>query len=416
MPRQGHGVVLVPIASSLHDPASTARALTTYRKWLGGAYDREISCVSSSEQVEDSDLRNSSGLLALVLTGGTERILGALSELGRPLLVLAHESMNSLPAALEAMSSISSHGNRLLLGRGKKQLAEVRAFVTAAGTLARISRHRIGLIGGPSSWLTYSLPEPEALERRLGVKVVDIPMDEFGKAYSSVSKAPPVRATQGRGRVAALEVPRPDFAKSEAIYGALRSLAEDNNLSAVSPRCFDFIKDHGATGCLALSRLNDEGVVAGCEGDIPSTVAMITLAEVSGLPAFMGNPSFISGHRLVLAHCTMATKLADRVHYRTHFESGIGVALAGEFRRRSRVTVARFAKGYGLLRAGAGTIARGAPWSEDLCRSQVEIRMDGDADVLWERPIGNHLVMTYGDHVEPLRRLASLAGMEFEEV
>lgn len=51
-----------------------------------------------------------------------------------------------------------------------------------------------------------------------------------------------------------------------------------------------------------------------------------------------------------------------------------------------------------------------------MCRIQVEIRMDGNADVFWRKPIGNHLVMTYGDHVGSLRQLASIAGIEFEEV
>jgi L-fucose isomerase-like protein len=162
--------------------------------------------------------------------------------------------------------------------------------------------------------------------------------------------------------------------------------------------------------------LNDEGMVAGCEGDIPSTVGMITLAEISGNPAFMGNPSFIDGHRLVLAHCTVATKLVKAVHYRSHFESGIGVALAGQFRKGTRVTVARYGKGYDVLRAGGGTIVRGKPWSTDLCRTQVEIRMDGNADMFWKQPMGNHLVMTYGNHVDSLRNLASITDTKFEEV
>ena len=108
--------------------------------------------------------------------------------------------------------------------------------------------------------------------------------------------------------------------------------------------------------------------------------------------------------------------LARKIQYRTHFESGVGVALAGQFRKGARVTVGRYGRGYSLLRAGAGTIVRASPWSEDLCRTQVEIRMDGNADVFWKRPMGNHLVMTYGNHVDSLRSLALIAGVEFEEV
>ncbi|MDG7006890.1 MAG: hypothetical protein JRN06_01450 [Nitrososphaerota archaeon] len=411
MPSKGLGIFLVPVASSLHDPASTERVLCSYRKWLGSVGVTEAPLATSPEGVGRGGLGNATGLVALVLTGGTEQTVGAVAKLGKPLLVLAHDSMNSLPAALEATSSISGRGTRLVFGKGRRQLAAVRGFAHALEVLTRIRSHRIGLVGGPSSWLTYSLPDAEGLANRLGIRVVDIPMQEFRGVHSSASKQA-VRVVQsGAGEVTAS-----DLEKSEAIYLALKALSERHGLSSVSPRCFDFIKDFGATGCLALSRLNDEGVVAGCEGDIPSTVGMITLSELSGRPAFMGNPSFIEGHRLVLAHCTVAGKLTKKVRYRSHFESGMGVGIAGELRKGARVTVARYGKGYGLLRAGAGTIVRGTPWSDDLCRTQADIRMDGNAEVFLQRPTGNHLVMTYGDHVEPLRQLASAAGLEFEEV
>ena len=410
--------MLVPLASSLHDPASTERVISSYRRWLAGAYDAESPCATTPKEISRLGLNNPAGLLTLVVTGGTEQLVGAAAALRRPVLVLAHESMNSLPAALEALSSIPGSGVRMLLGRGRKQLAEVRRFTQAARALARLKDYRIGLIGGPSPWLTYSLPDAKALSNRLGIGLVDISMKEFRGAYSSIT-ARTISSLFRRaaaGRRVVKETSPSDLKKSLRIYAALRDLASRHSLTSVSPRCFDFIKEFGGTGCLALSMLNDEGMVAGCEGDVPSTVGMITLAEVSGNPTFMANPSFIDGHRLVLAHCTVATKLTKTLHYRSHFESGIGMALAGQFRNGTRVTVGRYARGYGLLRAGGGTIVRGEPWTEDLCRTQVEIRMDGNADVCLKRPIGKHLVMTYGNHVDSLKDLATMAGISFEEV
>ena len=412
MPSRVKPIALVPVASAMHEPTLSAKVLSGYRRWLRGAYDVEAPLATSPEMVGEEGLVGSAGILALVLTGGTEHILGAISRLRKPLVVLAHESSNSLPAALEAMSSFSGSGAKLVFGRSGKRLAEVRKFVRAAGTLGRIGSHRIGLVGGPSPWLTYSLPDAAALAERLGIEVVDVPMEEFGVVHSSIA-APETSAlsVSAKGAVSA-----PDLAKSEGIYLALRSISSKRGFTAVSPKCFDFIRDLGATGCLALSKLNDEGVVAGCEGDVPSTVGMITLAEVSGRPAFMANPSLIDGHRLLLAHCTVATRLTKTVRYRTHFESGIGVALAGEFRKGARVTVGRYGQSYGVLRAGAGTIRRGEPRSENLCRTQVEVLMDGNAGVFLDRPMGNHLVLTYGDHVDSLRQLASVAGIRFEKV
>ncbi|MDG6909341.1 MAG: hypothetical protein JRN08_03135 [Nitrososphaerota archaeon] len=405
-------VVLVPVASPLHDPAATAKVMSAYRSWLEGAFDVEAPCLTSSDEAGKVGALSPAGVLALVVTGGTEHILCAVAGLKRPLLVLAHESMNSLPAALEGISSFSGPTVALVLGRSRKRLGEVREFAGAAKALARIRGHRIGLVGGPSPWLTYSLPDAKALAGRLGIELVDVPMREFLGVHSSTRAS----VTLPKSPAAVGTVSAADFGKSERVYLALKSIAKKRELTAVTPRCFDFIRDIGATGCVALSKLNDEGVVAGCEGDVPSTVGMITLSEVSGTPAFMANPSMIDGHRVVLAHCTVARKLTRRVAYRTHFESGIGVALAGEMRKGARVTVGRYARDYGVLRAGAGNIVRGEPWSEELCRTQVEVKMDGDAELFRERPMGNHLVLTYGDHVGPLRRLASIAGIEFQEV
>lgn len=412
------GISLVSLASALNDPSSVERVVSSYRRWLSGTFDEEFHYATTPEEVERIGLSSSAGVLAIVVSGGTEQLIHAVAAQKRPVLVLTHESMNSFPASLEALSSTSGSNVRMLLGKGNKQLAETKRFTSAARALARIGHHRIGLVGGPSPWLTYSLPDGDVLANRLGIGLVEISMEEFKEAYSSISESAitTLKGKKSTAAVLAREAPASDLGKSVGIYTALRKLVEKYNLTSITPRCFDFIKDLGATGCLALSRLNDEGFVAGCEGDVPSTVGMITLAEISGNPTFMGNPSFIDGHRLVLAHCTVASKLTKELHYRTHFESGIGVALAGQFKRGARVSVARYAKGYGLLRAGVGTIARGEPWSKDLCRTQVEIRMDGNADVFWERPIGNHLVMTYGDHVGSLKDLASITGIRFEEV
>ena len=343
-------ITLLPVASPLHDRGSAESILVLYRSWLKGTYDVEAPLASSPDQAGGARVAGSAGVLALVVTGGTEHILGAVAAQGTPFIVMAHESMNSLP-------------------------------------------------------------DPGALKERLGIEVADVSMREF-VAYHKSAK-PSGRGVEPFDGAAP---PASDLRSSEKIYLALRNVSERQSLTAVTPRCFDFINEFGATGCLALSKLNDEGVVAGCEGDVPSTVGMITLSEISGYPAFMANPSLIDGHRLVLAHCTVPRRLTKRVRYRTHFESGIGVALAGELRKGARVTVARYGDRYSKLRAGAGTIVRGKPWSEELCRTQVEVEMDGDAEVLMRKPMGNHLVLTYGDHVESLRHLAAVAGIQFEEM
>jgi len=105
-----------------------------------------------------------------------------------------------------------------------------------------------------------------------------------------------------------------------------------------------------------------------------------------------------------------------KYHYRSHFESGLGIAISGALKRGERVTVARFSKTLDRLRAGEGLVVKGDAWSEKLCRTQAEIKMDGDAEIIKNRSLGNHYVMTYGEHLGTLRNLTSFAGIEFEEI
>jgi L-fucose isomerase-like protein len=243
-------------------------------------------------------------------------------------------------------------------------------------------------------------------------------MEVFDEEYERADgQAVTTLASVARSNASASsEIESEDFVKSARICIALQSLLSKHQLTSLSVRCFDFIGKYKATGCFGLSFLNDRGVVAGCEGDIPAAVAMIMLSEVSGGPTFLANPTSIKGHKLVIAHCTIAPKLTTSYKYRTHFESGLGVAISGALREGETVTVIRFDAGFDTLRAGAGTITKGEAWSEKLCRTQGEIEMDGEAEIIRNHPIGNHLVIAYGNHLDSLREIARLAGMNFEEI
>jgi L-fucose isomerase-like protein len=87
-------------------------------------------------------------------------------------------------------------------------------------------------------------------------------------------------------------------------------------------RCFDLVKRLKNSGCYALSRLNDEGVPAGCEGDLQSMFSLYLAYLLSGQTAFMANIADVdaAARRIGVAHCMcplMAPSYAS-----SHFESG----------------------------------------------------------------------------------------------
>jgi len=264
-------------------------------------------------------------------------------------------------------------------------------------------KKRIGLVGPPSDWLVASQPNREYLQQRWGVTVIDIDLAELFGAYEKMEAAAAIAWVQDLEATSAkvVEPTHKDLLETARIYLALRSLVNAHELDAVSLRCFDLVTQLETTGCFALAQLNDEGIPAGCEGDLPSTLGLLWAQEITGQLAWMANPARIdvATNRLTLAHCTIPRSLVTGYMLRSHFESGLGVGIQGD-QAAGPVTLLRLG-GQDLDRiwlAQGELIASGH--EETLCRSQAEIQLaeDAAASDLLERPLGNHLVMIPGHH------------------
>jgi L-fucose isomerase-like protein len=396
------------VASSLHDRQAVEALTAPVRGLLddlGGAVvelDRQGTDTSALPE------------LFVVATGGTERLLLdaiARHAAGHPTVLVAHRGHNALPAALEAMAAIRQNGGRgRIVSLTGNAAADRRALDEAVGDLEAVVAMRftrLGVIGGPSSWLVASSPTPEVVRRRWGPEVVTVeptrmieltrtpvtPTGVLAERFTSV--ADPVRTTVDREAV--------DTAMG--VRAALIDVIDNDRLDAVTVRCFDLLGDPGTSGCLALASLNDDGIVAGCEGDVPSALAMLWVRHLLGQPTWMANPASLDVDRneLLLAHCTVAPSMVESFALDTHFESGMGVGISARFSKQP-VT---------LIRLGGADldecwIAEGAIVATgddaDLCRTQVTIELSsGNVGDLLTHPLGNHLVLASGHHEQRLR-------------
>jgi L-fucose isomerase-like protein len=174
----------------------------------------------------------------------------------------------------------------------------------------------------------------------------------------------------------------------------------------VAVRCFDLVLRQRTTGCLALAHLNEQGIIAGCEGDLVATVALLWLDRMIGRIGWMANPSRADVNRgiLSLAHCTVPRTLSGPYRLRSHFESGLGVGIQGTI-PPGPVTLVRIGGEHmERLRAIHGHLLRNTD-HPDLCRTQVEVEVGRDAvQDLLTQPLGNHLVVVPGHHAAVLER------------
>jgi len=152
------------------------------------------------------------------------------------------------------------------------------------------------------------------------------------------------------------------------------------------------------TGCLALAKLNAEGYVAGCEGDVPTMLTMMVARALFGCSGFQANPASVNVEtgEILFAHCTIPLDMVQRYELDTHYESGIGVGIRG-YMQEGPVTVFKLSGDLSRFFVAEGELIRNQS-EPDLCRTQQVVRLSHieDAQYFLKEPIGNHHVVVPG--------------------
>ena len=355
--------------------------------------------------------------LVLVASGGVEEMIrDAMPKLPDYVLLVADGLKNSLAASLETLSWMRLNGRagRVLHGDSNYILQGIGDFVVSANALGALVGKRVGVIGKPSGWLIASNVDYERLKAAWGVTLVDLPLSEVEANYAAVAEAEVEDLANDfiakSKAINAKETNREEIVKAMRLYKAVKMMVEKYELSALTLNCFDLIPTTKSTGCVALALLNDEGVPAGCEGDIQTILTMLAINAALDCPTFMANPSKIldvAEHEMIIAHCTIAPSMTKEYNIRSHFESQSGVALEGIL-DCEEVTVAKcggkdmkrfFVSKAKLIECLDNPI---------MCRTQLHIKLDASPEYFLHESIGNHHVIICGNHAERLTSLFRL--------
>lgn len=348
--------------------------------------------------------------LIYVRTGGTEGLFRDLlpqlcRQTTQPFCLLTSGESNSLAASMEILSYLQNMGLQGEILHGQPETITRRMAMLAQVQQAKrwLSGKRLGIIGNPSDWLIASQPDANATLERLGVTLVDIPMQSLVEEINAL----PLNDSALHADNPVVESALPG---AERIYQALLKLTLRHMLDGFTLRCFDLLSAVHNTGCLALARMNSEGYVAGCEGDVPALLSMLIGRALTGLSGFQANPSRIdtAEGRIVFAHCTIPLNLVERYTLDTHFESGIGVGIRG-FMPCGPVTILKVSADIGRAFIAEGNLEENLS-EPNLCRTQQQIRLcnSRDAQYFLTRPIGNHHIILPGHHAEALHLLLNL--------
>lgn len=333
----------------------------------------------------------------MVATGGVENLFKTIfdnetfqkTSLQKTITLIADGRNNSLAASLEILTYLTENGRegRILHGTNDEIINDIAERFPETSLLSGV---RIGVFGQPSDWLIASGVDYDYIKERYGIETVFIDLqrliDEVGASEKS------------------------DMLAADKTYSAIKKICQKERLDAMTIRCFDIVKACNTTSCLALAKLNDESIVAGCEGDMQTLMTMILAKKLCNEPAFMANPSILTDKTSMFAHCTVPLSMCYKTTMRTHFESGIGVAVQGDM-PLTDYTIMKW--GGPRLDKMFVTEAKAIKneYSNHFCRTQITFDVNLKPYLL-NHPIGNHHVIIKGCHAAEIREFMKKQGIK----
>ena len=390
---------LISFASILHKQVSLRSSHEAILSEIEKYYTVKLVDYQDMDKLSSDDFK-----IIFIATGGVERlVIQQFENLPRPAILLADGMQNSLAAALEISTWLRGRGmkSEILHGELPAIILRIHTLYNNFRAQRSLFGKRIGVIGTPSSWLVASNVDYLLAKRRWGIEYTDISLERVYEYYNQITddEVGEACAAFASKALACREATPEDLIKAMRLYRTIKRIVEEEKLSALTLSCFKLIEQTGTTGCLALSLLNDDGIIAGCEGDLQSVFTQLAVKVLTGKASFMANPSMINArtNEIVLAHCTVGIAQTEQYIIRNHFETETGIGIQGILPTGHVTLVKCGGECLDEYYLSTGTLTENTNYI-NMCRTQVRIKMDTPAEYFLKNPLGNHHILIQGNY------------------
>jgi L-fucose isomerase-like protein len=339
------------------------------------------------------------------LSGGSELAATKQVSPGNFYLLIGSQHDNAYASATEVKAYLNEKNiSSLLLDEEETETpALLRNFLTVKQALINLHGKKLGQIGQVSDWLISSAIPADLMESKLGIKLQVIPWGELAHFSEFIASEAFLDSYSGSTPM--------DLTETAKVSGLLTDTIQKRNLDAITVECFPMVQKDKVTACLPLGKFNNEGIPAGCEGDLTAITGMMLGKELTGIIPWIANINKVSEEVCMFSHCTIAPGLVSDFRIKTHFETGEGTAIEGDFKGDS-VTIFRFDNTLSKAFIATATIT-GRPKSHSACRTQIEVKLTTDeVKLLRESPLGNHHLIFPGDYTKLLQLVCLTVGIE----
>jgi len=365
--------------------------------------------------------------------GGWMGILDTLGKLGKDRIIFCRHksgpvylwyeiiSPRYLRQHTDALAAKGADDGDVVVDSQDEILWRLRALCGLRNTIGT----RIVAIGGPGAWAQPEGVVPKLVKDKWRFDMQTFSYDELGKLIkearadqAAVEQAHQRAETYLKSPLCTLETNRQFVDNAFLLEHVFRRIMSKADCRAITINgCMGTIMPIAETSaCLTLSLLNDAGYMAFCESDFVVIPSGVLLANISGRPVFLNDPTYPHDGIITLAHCTAPRKMdgrkLDPARILTHFESDYGAAPKVEMPKGQIVTniIPDF-----LAQRWVGLLGEiiDAPFM-DICRSQIDISFKCDSLKLAERMPGFHWMTGYGDYMREVGYSLKKVGIKWE--
>jgi hypothetical protein len=219
-----------------------------------------------------------------------------------------------------------------------------------------------------------------------------------------------------------VEPTREDLVKSGKMHLANSTLLTERGAEAIAIDCLGGFYSHKlvAYPCLSFTELNNGDLVGACEADLNSTVTMITMRHLTGMPGFISDPVFdLPKSQIIYSHCVAPTKAfgpqgkSNPYILRSHSEDRKGAVVQSLLPLGETVTSIQInPKEKAFVLHSGKTVANID--DEKACRTKLATETNVEK-ILETYRWGWHRVTFFGNWRKDVKDLATLMGLSVYE-
>jgi L-fucose isomerase-like protein len=411
---QKAGAVLATVAARLAEAGAEVRQAS------------ELVCDDAKARAAAEELaaHDPDVLLAVIICWSFDHhTLTILRRLPRPLVVLSIPGIRagSIVGAHQLGSLLTDLGLQHAVCYGDPAAPEtyrpVLAYSRAASAMRRLGLGKIGYVGHRTPGMTPIAFDEVEVTRLFGAQVVSY---GWGEIESLAASLPAAEVEQQTARLTALgsrvTSSSEALAASARLFLALRDQARREELLAMAIGCYP---QYAGLVCVACGLLGEEGVAAGCEADMNSTLAMFLLQAFTGQPAHFGEILEVdeAENAIITSHCGCAppSLAADRSEIAIMpvrlWERGACLRFPAKAGPATFVNLVGRRGTYRLCAVEGEATTSGMVFEGNPVRLVLRFPVRELLETIGEHGFGHHWMLGYGHVIPELKALCRLSGV-----